>query len=42
MFSFDDVKMMFDWGCFTNDQVKEFVPTCITETQYQEITGEAF
>ncbi|EGP5712581.1 XkdX family protein, partial [Enterococcus faecium] len=21
MFSFSDVKMMYDWGCFTDDQV---------------------
>ncbi|HAP8243435.1 TPA: XkdX family protein, partial [Enterococcus faecium] len=26
MFSFSDVKMMFDWGCFTEEQVREFVP----------------
>ncbi|HAP8243389.1 TPA: XkdX family protein, partial [Enterococcus faecium] len=26
MFSFSDVKMMFDWGCFTEGQVREFVP----------------
>ncbi|HBC4840381.1 TPA: XkdX family protein, partial [Enterococcus faecium] len=22
MFSFSDVKMMYDWGCFTDDQVR--------------------
>ncbi|HAP7948426.1 TPA: XkdX family protein, partial [Enterococcus faecium] len=26
MFSFSDVKMMYDWGCFTDDQVRLFVP----------------
>ena len=31
MFSFSDVKMMYDWGCFTNEQVMVFVPLCITE-----------
>ncbi|HBH6441349.1 TPA: XkdX family protein, partial [Enterococcus faecium] len=25
MFSFSDVKMMYDWGCFTNEQVMVFV-----------------
>ncbi|HBL1561403.1 XkdX family protein, partial [Enterococcus faecium] len=25
MFSFSDVKMMYDWGCFTDDQVRQFV-----------------
>ncbi|HAQ2662705.1 XkdX family protein, partial [Enterococcus faecium] len=28
MFSFSDVKMMYDWGCFTNEQVMVFVPLC--------------
>ncbi|EOM36688.1 XkdX family protein, partial [Enterococcus faecium] len=23
MFSFSDVKMMYDWGCFTDDQVRQ-------------------
>ncbi len=31
MFSFSDVKMMFDWGCFTEEQVRKFVPLCITD-----------
>ncbi|MBJ0426240.1 XkdX family protein, partial [Enterococcus faecalis] len=26
MFTFDDIKMMYDWGCFTDEQVMEFVP----------------
>ncbi|EMW5815223.1 XkdX family protein, partial [Enterococcus faecium] len=26
MFSFSDIKMMYDWGCFTDDQVRLFVP----------------
>lgn len=21
MFTFDDIKMMYDWGCFTDEQV---------------------
>lgn len=42
MFTYTDVKMMFDWGCFTTKQVREFVPDCITETQFERITGEAF
>ncbi|WP_270501207.1 XkdX family protein, partial [Enterococcus avium] len=25
MFTYTDVKMMFDWGCFTTKQVREFV-----------------
>ena len=31
MFTFDDIKMMYDWGCFTDEQVMEFAPLCITE-----------
>ena len=42
MFNYTDVKMMFDWGCFTTKQVREFVPDCITEAQFERITGEAF
>lgn len=37
MFSFDDVKLMFDWGCFTEQQVKEFVPCCISQSEYEKI-----
>ncbi|MGM0308757.1 hypothetical protein IGK15_001833 [Enterococcus sp. AZ045] len=37
MFSFSDVKMMYDWGCFTDDQVRLFVPLCITEEEADEI-----
>lgn len=41
MFNFDDVKMMFDWGCFTEDEVKQFVPICITEEEANQIIGKA-
>ena len=37
MFSFSDVKMMYDWGCFTDDQVRLFVPLCITDEEADEI-----
>ena len=37
MFSFSDVKMMFDRGCFTEEQVREFVPLCITVEEADEI-----
>lgn len=40
MFSFYDVKMMYDWGCFTENQVREFVPLCITEEEATEIIGK--
>lgn len=41
MFSYDDVKMMFDWGCFTENQVREFVPLCITDEEADRIVGKA-
>ncbi|MEQ7275222.1 XkdX family protein [Enterococcus thailandicus] len=40
MFSFDDVKMMYDWGCFTDEQVQEFVPSCITEEEAEQIISK--
>lgn len=40
MFTFDDIKMMYDWGCFTDEQVMEFVPLCITKDEVKEIIGK--
>lgn len=37
MYSYDDVKMMFNWGCFTEEQDREFVPLCITNEEADEI-----
>lgn len=37
MFSFSDVKMMYDWGSFTDDQVPQFVPLCITDEEAEKI-----
>ena len=37
---FSDVKMMYDWGCFTDDQVREFVPLCITEDEADKIISK--
>lgn len=42
MYTKEDIKQVYDWGCFTDEQVKEFVPICITEEEYQEITGKPF
>ncbi|HAP7861198.1 TPA: XkdX family protein, partial [Enterococcus faecium] len=25
MYSYEDIKLMYDWGCFTNEQVMVFV-----------------
>ncbi|EGP4824453.1 XkdX family protein [Enterococcus faecium] len=37
MFSFSDVEQMYDWGCFTEGQVREFVPLCITGEEAEKI-----
>jgi hypothetical protein len=41
MFNYTDLKMMYDWGCFTEDQVREFVPICITDEEANKIVGKA-
>lgn len=40
MFTFEDIKMMYDWGCFTDQQVSEFAPTCITDDQVNQIISK--
>ncbi|MGT9527620.1 XkdX family protein [Enterococcus faecalis] len=40
MYSYDDIKLMYDWGFFTPEQVSEFVPSCITEEEMKEIVGK--
>ncbi|EMW6346340.1 XkdX family protein [Enterococcus durans] len=40
MFSFSDIKMMYDWGCFTDDQVRLFVPLCITDEEADKIINK--
>ena len=37
MYSYDDIKMMYDWHCFTADQVKQFIPLCITQEEADKI-----
>ena len=40
---FTIVKRYYDWGCYTNDNVKVFVDNGkITPEQYLEITGEEY
>ncbi|OTN92391.1 XkdX family protein [Enterococcus faecium] len=40
MFSYDDIKMVYDWGYFTDDQVRLFVPLCITEEEAEKIINK--
>lgn len=37
MYSYEDIKMMYDWNCFTADQVRQFVPLCITDEEADKI-----
>ncbi|OQO45063.1 Phage uncharacterized protein XkdX [Enterococcus hirae] len=32
--------MMYDWNCFTADQVRQFVPLCITEEEADKIINK--
>ena len=41
MFTFEDIKMMYDWGCFIDDQVRLFVPLCIKDEEANQIIGKA-
>ncbi len=34
------MKMMYDWGCFTDDQVRIFVPLCITDEEADKIINK--
>ncbi|MGG5357950.1 MULTISPECIES: XkdX family protein [unclassified Enterococcus] len=40
MFSYEDIKQMYDWGCFTDEQVGEFVPLCITAEEAEQIINK--
>ena len=40
MYSYEDIKMMYDWNCFTADQVRQFVPLCITEEEADKIINK--
>lgn len=36
------IKMYYDMGLYTNDDVKTFVPLHITADEYKAITGEDY
>lgn len=40
MYSYEDIKLMYDWGCFTNEQVMVFVPLCITDEEADKIISK--
>ena len=41
MFSFSDVKMMFDWGCFTEEQVQMCIRDSAPTLQIQLIIQQS-
>ncbi len=40
MYSYEDIKLMYGWGCFTNEQVMVFVPLCITDEEADKIINK--
>lgn len=40
LYDFSDIKTMYDWGYFTDQEVFEFVPICISAEQFNEIIGK--
>lgn len=39
-FRFIKNQEMYDWGCFTEEQVREFVPLCITDEEADKIISK--
>ena len=40
---YEDIKTMYGWGCYTNDQIKWFVDMeVIDKEEYALITGEKY
>lgn len=40
MFSYDQIKKMYDWGNFTDEQVREFISYGITEEEAEKIINK--
>ncbi len=40
---FADIKQFYDWGCYTDDDIRTYVELgCITPNQFTEITGKPY
>ncbi|AYQ17341.1 XkdX family protein [Bacillus paralicheniformis] len=38
-----DIKQFYDWGCYTDDEMREYVKIdWITPTEYEQITGRSY
>ncbi|MGU9502769.1 XkdX family protein [Bacillus paralicheniformis] len=41
--TFADIKQFYDWGCYTDDEMREYVRiNWITPAEYEEITGKSY
>ncbi|EKZ4877811.1 XkdX family protein [Listeria monocytogenes] len=41
--TFEDIKLFYAWGCYTDVDIRSFVKFgTITQKQYKELTGESF
>ncbi|RCK11083.1 XkdX family protein [Bacillus licheniformis] len=38
-----DIKQFYDWGCYTDDEMREYVRIdWITPAEYEQITGRSY
>ncbi|MFT0804083.1 XkdX family protein [Bacillus swezeyi] len=38
-----DIKQFYDWGCYTDDEMREYVKIdWITPAEYEQITGRSY
>ncbi|MED2945295.1 XkdX family protein [Bacillus swezeyi] len=38
-----DIKQFYDWGCYTDDDVREYVKiNWITLAEYEQVTGKSY
>ncbi|MCY8025653.1 XkdX family protein [Bacillus sonorensis] len=41
--TFSDIKQFYDWGCYTDEEMREYVSiNWITPAEYEEITGRLY
>ncbi|MCY7858641.1 XkdX family protein [Bacillus sonorensis] len=41
--TFSDIKQFYDWGCYTDEEMREYVSiNWITPAEYEEITGRSY
>ncbi|MEK5100391.1 MULTISPECIES: XkdX family protein [Bacillus] len=41
--TFSDIKQFYDWGCYTDEEMREYVKiNWITPDEYEKITGRSY